>query len=137
MDAKNYLQQVFRLDKKIKRKENKLKWLKSKETALPSEINISGGKSAFSDKTGNIAVRIIDLENEILSEKTRLKTLRTKILYEINAVGDDNLCMLLEMRYLDFRGWKAISAEMGYSVAWVYMEHNRALKRFSEKFIVH
>jgi hypothetical protein len=45
----------------------------------------------------------------------------------LSQVHDTNCLMLLELRYLSFKSWDDIAAEMHYGSRWVHILHSKAL----------
>jgi len=129
MTAKEYLNQAFLLDRKIKAKERQLESLKehavyvgpkySDEARVPSSV-----KSALEEAV----MRMIELEEYISLEISNLVRLRQEIAQAIREVNNPEYETLLEMRYLSFMKWDEISVRLGYGSNYVFQIHRKALE---------
>ena len=70
---------------------------------------------------------IVALENEINDDIDRLVDLKRDVIKTISKVQDTNCLTLLELRYLSFKSWDDIAAEMNYTSRWVHIMHSKAL----------
>ena len=137
MNAKEYLQQAYRIDVKIKDKNLELENLRELSTSVSSPtITDNGGasKSTKPDKVGRIVGRIVDLEREIKSEINRYFDLKSEINEKINLVADETLQSLLFKRYILCQSWKYIAVDMGYTYRHTLLLHSNALKEFSKTY---
>lgn len=50
----------------------------------------------------------------------------------IDQVSNIHCRLVLEKRYLLFQHWEDISADMGYTVRWLQIKHQEALKEAQE-----
>jgi hypothetical protein len=136
MTAKQYLQQAYRLNGFINADRAELVRLR--------ELSVSvGGQdltqdrvqtSITSDKTGNVVMKIMDLESKIKAEIARYVDLQAEIRGRVNAVQCEDLRLLLKKRYLNFEKWEQIAVDMNYAYRWVLALHKRALTAFEEQF---
>ena len=79
------------------------------------------------------ACSIVDLENEIIAEIAELAEIECDIQKAIcELVDDDRYKAVLEMRYLNGYGWRAIGAKLYYGEDWVCRLHGMALQRMKE-----
>lgn len=134
MNAKEYLSQAIWLDQMIDSKLEQLSILKSlsmKVTSSFTKEKISGGSIEVS-KMENTIVKVIDLENEINGDIDRLVDLKRDIQKTINQMDDINQQLLLELRYLNAKGWDDIATQMGYDPRTVFRIHGKALKKFEK-----
>ncbi|MBO6290992.1 MAG: hypothetical protein J6N51_01850 [Selenomonas sp.] len=70
---------------------------------------------------------IIALENEINDDIDHLVDLKRDVMKTLSKVQDTNCLMLLELRYLSFKSWEEIAAEMHYGSRWVHILHSKGL----------
>lgn len=127
--AKRYLQQIRRLDTKINRDVEELHRLKAMTTKITPTLKqdvVSGGGSQ--DKLSEAMAKIIDLEAEINREIARLVDARTAVTATIDKVEDARLHTVLNMRYVQFKTFEQIAADMNYTYRWVCIMHGRALQ---------
>ena len=75
-----------------------------------------------------IIVRLVDLENEIGDDISRLLELKQVIATEIERVDNQTYRTLLELRYLCFKDWSEIAVELNYGRRYVLKVHERAIQ---------
>jgi DNA-directed RNA polymerase specialized sigma subunit len=137
MTAKEYLSQAYRVDRMITSKLQQVQSLRELATRATSTLSDAPhGGSRNNHRMEDIIAKMIDLENEINSDIDRLVDLKRGIVSAIKAVPDPDHQILLELRYLCFRSWGEIAADMHYSKDYVFELHRKALAGlpgFSEK----
>lgn len=129
MTAKEYLQQAFDADRRIKSKERQIEILKSHaEYSTPQFDCMPHGSASCSSALETSALKIVELKNELAKQIDNYLAVRRKVSDVIKAVNNSEYEAVLEMRYLSFMGWKEIMSVMGYSRSYVYELHGRALQ---------
>lgn len=128
MKAKEYLGQAYLLDQRINSQLEQLTALNDLATKCTSMIsdmprNPNRGGSSMAD----MVVKIVDLQEEINRDVDALVDLKMEIIGVIRSVEKKEYRVLLELRYLCFKSWEDIAAEMNYSVRWVHIMISRAL----------
>lgn len=135
MNAKEYLQQAYRLNELIDSNQRELDQLKALSTSI-SAVDFSKervqGSTDSHDKIGNIIAKIIDLNDIINDEIDRFVDLKTDIHNKIMLVPDNTEKLLLKYRYIEFDTWESIAVKLGYTFQWVHVLHKRALKNFEK-----
>ena len=128
MTIKEYLSQAYRLDQRINSKIEQLKrW---QDLAIKATSTLSKTSSCSyenSHKMEDNMVKIIDLKNEINNDIDRLIDLKKDIMALIDAVKNPEYQTLLELRYLCYKKWSQVAAEMGYDLRYIHKLHLRAL----------
>lgn len=136
MNAKEYLNQAYWLNKLIESDIREQGELKRKRVSLesPSLENASsvGGKVVDAKYT-YIVDKIIDLEKKIDEEIDRYIDLKGEIRMAIDKVEDAKMRALLIDRYLNFMKWSKIAKKMAYSEQHIYRLHKEALKLIKVK----
>ncbi len=130
MDAKEYLSRAFVLNRKIRFKEKQLKGLK--ESVPYSGIKYGDVKIDTNMRSSAVeysAIRVVSLSDEIDEDKKELESVMESISRTIKRLGDTNMEIILEMRYLSFMDWDEIISRMGFSERYIFLLHSRALKR--------
>ena len=131
MNAKEYLNQAYRLDQRINSKLEQVLSLRDlTTTATATMSDMPGSSSPNVYRMQDIIAKIIDLENEINADIDQLVDLKRDMVAAIKAVADPECQTLLELRYLCFKSWEQIAVAMGYGVRHVYKLHNSALETF-------
>ena len=128
MTAKEYLSQAFNLDHRINGKLEQvaaLRALATKATSTLSDVPPSGSRNV--QRIEDIICKIVDLENGVNEDIDHLVNLKADIIAIIKAVDHAAYQMLLELRYLCYKTWEQIAAEMGYELRWLHRLHGKAL----------
>lgn len=93
-----------------------------------------GGKGSHSDRVGNYAVRIAELEINTDREIDRLVDLREKILKIVSSLDDDVERIVIERRYIMFENNEAIAEKLGYSLRHIVRVHKSALANLEKMY---
>ena len=128
MTAKEYLNRAWNVDQRINSKLHQLDSLKDMATKATSTLGtepVSGTRNV--QRMADTIDNIIALENEINDDIDRLVDLKRDVIKTISKVQDTNCLTLLELRYLSFKSWDDIAAEMNYTSRWVHIMHSKAL----------
>lgn len=128
MTAKEYLSQAYRLDQRIRSKQEQIASLNDLATSctatmsgMPSAHNKGGSRMA--DAVG----KIIDLENSIAADMEALVALKADIIHTINAVECVEYRLILEKRYISGKSWPEIAVDLGYKMRHLYKLHDEAI----------
>ena len=73
-------------------------------------------------------IKYLELEAELKKDLMYLVELHLMIVRMIREVGDMELRMILELRYLSYKKWEQIAEEMNCGLANVYRLHRAALE---------
>lgn len=133
MNAKQYLKQAYKLNEKIKDKQERLDDLKEMSTSTGaidySKDKIQSSPSQDAPFTRQV-MQIIELEEELQKDIDRLKNLKVEINRAVESVDDVDGSIVLSKRYILMKTWEQISDEMGYSVSQLHRIHDKAIKIF-------
>ena len=128
MTAKEYLCQAYRLDQRIRSKQEQIASLNDLAadcsatlTGMPRNPNRGGSRIA------DAVLKIIDLENEIAKDMERLVELKAEIITTIKAVECIEYQLILEKRYISDKSWPEIAVDLGYKMRHLYKLHDEAL----------
>lgn len=133
--AKRYLQRIKHCDSCINTKLEERQRLWDKMTKITPTLKqdvVSG--SGSQDDLSDAMAKLIDLEAEINREIDCYGDARKAVTRTIGKVGDMKLQDVLNMRYVQFKTFEQIAAEMNYTYRWVCIMHGRALQEV-EKII--
>lgn len=128
MNAKEYLNQAYRLDQRINSKIAQIAALNELATNCSSAVtgmphNPQRSQSPMADAV----CKIIDLQNEINRDIDRLLELKREIITVIKAVNNPEYQTLLELRYLCYKSWEQIAVEMNYGIDNVFKLYRKSL----------
>lgn len=137
MTAKEYLQQLQRLDVVIKQKINEKEELQRKAGTIGAvdyskeKIDIAhSGEAAFEKITDHIC----DIEKEINSEIDCFVDKKHEIINQIQGLGSASFIDLLFKRYVQFKKFEQIALEMNFTYRYVLELHGRALQNFETSY---
>lgn len=136
MTAKEYLQQIEKLDIKIHQKESELECLR--ETAGGAAAirydkdNVQ--VSACGDMLERNVIRLVELEQKILDDKIKMAELRDKIIDQIHALDDKRYIRILYLRYVKYERFEKIALDMSYDYVYLRELHGGALDLFEQKY---
>lgn len=127
-EVKKYLNQAYKLDKRLQRERRNLEKLRSSAEYRSPSFD-GGGGSGGGDKIAESVSRIMEKEKRV-RELTDIYTRKyIEIENVIHSVGDDVLEEVLELRYLHYMKWEDIAEKMHYSLVHIYRLHGIALQK--------
>ena len=127
---REYWEKAERLRRRIKRKINEIHVLRQRAEGMNgSGINdMPRTTSPDHSKMECTMYKIMALEQEIQETQAEYDALLADMEKHIKAVDDTDYRDLLCKRYLEFKAWDTIAAEMFISKRQAYYIHNKALK---------
>lgn len=131
MTAKEYLMQVFHINRRIDSKLEQLTRLR--EAATKATVAMSGmprGGGTTRQPMADCIVKLVDLEIEITREIDMLVDVKAAARIAINAMADPEQQLVLELRYLCQKSWEEVSDSLGFGLSNVYRIHDLALNNF-------
>lgn len=132
MTAKEYLQQAYIIDRKIKLDTEKLEAARSALYGKTVRYDRDGSKLVpQGNGTENAVLRVLELEERLDKEIDRLTEKRQEIEQAVNAIPDEVQREVLTRRYLLYQKWEVIAKEMNYSERHIRRLHGHALKNMS------
>lgn len=135
MTAKEYLQQAYIIDRRIKLDTEKLAAAHAALYGKTVRYDSDGFKPVPRvNGTENAVLRIMELEERLNREIDELTEKRQEIEQAVNAVPDEVQREILTRRYLLYQKWEVIAEEMCYSERRIFQIHGNALKNISVNF---
>lgn len=130
MTAKEYLQQAYIIDRRIKLDTEKLAAARSALYGKTARYDSDGSKSVpRGNGTERAVLRVLELEERLDREIDELTYKRQEIEQAVNAVPDEVQREVLTRRYLLYQKWEVIAEEMCYSMQHIFRLHSFALKK--------
>lgn len=129
MTAKEYLGQAYWLDQRINSKLSMVMSLREtaiKTTSVMHDDVVSHTRNVHSMQ--DVIVKIIEIERELDADIDQLIDLKHEIIDVIGQISDPPAQVVLEYRYVCYRQWKDIAAELGMHIRNVYRLHDRGLQ---------
>lgn len=135
MRAKEYLQQLKRLDTVINQKKMELRDLRIMAQGL-SSIDYSKDRvqtsSAGDAQFVKILNNIVDLDEEINFEINRFIEKKHEIINKIISMENAKYIEILYKRYVELKHLEAIAVEMNYTYQYTRELHGYALQEFEK-----
>lgn len=132
MTVKEYLQQAYRIDRKIQLDTEKLAAARSALYGKTARYDSDGSKPVpCGNGTENAVLRVMELEERLNREIDELTEKRQEIEQVVNAVPDEVQREVLTRRYLLYQKWEVIAEEMNFSERHIRRLHGYALKNMS------
>ena len=135
MAAKEYLQQIYHIDQKIKRLQKQRDNIRADLYSIGSpsgRMDLDKVQSSLSgDKELKLIAKVDELERGIIYELDALIDAKTRITRQIEALEDERYKTLLFERYVLLNRWEQIAVNMNYRIKWIYDLHGAALTAFA------
>ena len=134
MTTKEYLKQIYRLDRRIELDRRKIEKLRAVLDYKPPSGGSGSGSSA--DRIPDTLAKIIEYEEQAERLTKRYIEVYMEVETAIAAVSDPVLREVLERRYLLYQKWEEIADAMHYTPRRIYQLHGRALQKISLNFTI-
>lgn len=132
--AKEYLKQVETLDAKIQQKKIELDSLKGNAIGLGAfDYSKEKVQTSESESLSVKVAKYVDFESEIHEDIERFTELKHKVIGQIHMLDDPKYINVLFKKYIEYKGLKEISKELGYSYDHIRRVHGWALLEFQRK----
>jgi hypothetical protein len=129
MLLKEYMKQVFRLERLIAAEREQLSKLEEDIDSIGSlEMKIKVQTSKIGDPTAEAAALTSDLFILYSDDVARLLKLKQEITALINKLTDPRYKLILTERYINLKNWFDIAADNSYSWRNVHYLHSNALR---------
>ena len=128
MNAKEFQQQGYKLNERIASKFERLEQLRTKAEKTTQVLSGMPRGTSNNDRIAEIVAQMYDIENASLQEIKDLLAINADIMAAIKAVRDPRYKVLLESRYILFKGWKEISSDLDCSISTALRWHDEALR---------
>lgn len=135
MTAKEHLQQVYMIQRKIDRLEAQREDIRAALYGLksPSDIpDVRVQTSLTGDKMLELVAKVDGIERDLVDEITRLVDKKLSITNEIEKVPNESYKQLLFDRYIMCKRWEQIALDRDKSVRTIFKMHGRALDLFNK-----
>ena len=132
MKAKEYLKQIWWIDKEINYKREQREMIRAKAEGVSSPQISDMPKGGQQQDPASLIVKLADLDNYINEQTGRLISLKADVIKQIDKITDQRSRLILTCRYLQMRKWEDIEKDMHYEHTYMMVLHNRALRLFEE-----
>ncbi len=138
MTAKEYLQQIRKLDIQIRNKKKELEVIQNQMTGVSSisyeKKEPTTSKSTLSPQE-KYYPKYEKYSKSILADIAELVELKQKAIRLIDSIDDADCIDVLYKRYVLMKRWEVIAIEMDFSYPHIHRIHERALNLLNEKMI--
>ena len=122
------------MDSRVQAKYEQVEGLRSLLAKVTSTIKPDSVQSTKShDKLTDTISDIIERERAMNEEIDELLKVKKQAKALIDAVEDDTLHHLLELRYLNFKSWEECAVEMHFTYRHIHRLHSQALRLLEGK----
>lgn len=136
MTAKEFLQQGYKLNTRIKAKQERIEELRTIAEKSTQTLSAMPKGTNTGSRMEEIVSRIDILQREIEDDLFDLLALQASIMAVVREIPEPDSALVLELRYLCYKSWQDIADEMHYEVRQIYRLHGHALSlvRVPENF---
>ena len=128
MTAKEFLQQGYKLNTRIKAKQERIEELRAIAEKSTQTLSAMPKGTNTGSRMEEIVARIDILQREIEDDLFDLLALQASIMRVVREVNEPDAALVLELRYLCFRSWEEIAVVMRYNVRTIYRIHDQAVE---------
>lgn len=127
MRAKDYLNQISKIDRLIENKIAEMEHWKAIATGTTAYSECDRVQSTGSmEKMADAVARYLDMEGEINADIDRLIDKKQEVISTIEQLNVDEYDILHKI-YVQFKTFQEVAAEKGKSYSWVTSKHGRGL----------
>ena len=137
MTAKEYLKQLWCLDRAIDIKSKELEKLKADRgiRQMPDTEERVVGSGYPEDHIADTAIQIVEMQDRVNSLVDRYITLKATITEQIEGMDNQTFKDILICRYILMQTWDDVSKTMKYDVRHCTRLHGRALQAFAKQYM--
>lgn len=132
MNVKKFLESHKEIDDRINLDLEEIAQLRSLAERTTRYISFDCGhrpKGTKSDKVGNYAVKIADLEAKIDRDIDRLVDIREQIVEMAASLDDETERNVIKRHYILHEAWETVAEKLGFSSRHVQRLHRQALEK--------
>lgn len=135
MTAKEYLKQLWLIDKEINSKLSELEYLRTKaENCSSPEMTGMPRSAGGKDKISSVIIKLVELEKYINARMDNLINLRAAIIKQIDGLKNRRSRIILSARYVRLQKWESLEKELAYERSSLMQWHRKALKEFEQTY---
>lgn len=131
MTAKEYLQQVRKIDCLIREKREEIEQINDLLRVHGVSYDKMPSDSHSTDKMQKLILRKIELEDELREKMIDLLAQKRAIMNTVDQLERPEEIEVIYARYFRYKKWEEIAEQMGYDERNIYFIHGRALFHLS------
>ena len=131
MTAKEYLEQIGKLEYKIQRMKERSEYYDQMSYSIPGQDFIRERVQTTPNYDAPFLKWLIkkdEIDREIEKKEEELKNLKAEILLQIESWGNEDYKNVIMLRYLKHWSWSRVAKASYCSIATVYRWHEAALE---------
>ena len=126
--TKTELKQIYHLNREIRMWQRELSRLREKSPIGSPDLSGEPHGSGISDKVGDMATTIADIELIIQGKLAEIQVQRKKVMDYIDGVEDSQMRQIITLRHVNCMKWNEIADEVGGNEDSVRKAYCRYLK---------
>lgn len=134
MSTKEYLQQIYVMDRRIRRLKARREKLRAEMYSVKSPAGSMSADRVQTTTTGDNMLRLIarvdEIEKDIIAQLEEYEERKQSICRQIDRMPEGKEKDVIHSRYVLFHKWERIAVDLDVSVRYVYMLHGKALQTF-------
>lgn len=134
MSTKEYLQQIYVMDRRIRRLKARREKLRAEMYSVKSPAGSMSADRVQTTTTGDNMLRLIarvdEIEKDIIAQLEEYEERKQSICRQIDRMPEGKEKDVIHSRYILFHKWERIAVDLDVSVRYVYMLHGKALQTF-------
>lgn len=127
--TKEELKQIYYLNHEVKMWQRELERLQCKSLVKGQEITGMPFLTGTSDKVGDMASTMVDIERIIQGKLAEIQVQRRKILEYIDSIDDSFLRQITFLRNVSCMSWGQIATELDSTIDCVKQKYSRHFKK--------
>lgn len=133
LDVKQYLGSLRVLDARIDQRIKQLDELKNRRSFISAaEYLRAASREAGVGRNGGAFDMLTDLQAEISDEILQFERQRNDIIGKIQSLNDHKFMQVLYKRYVEYKPFEQIAAELGYARSHTLLLHRNAIAAMEE-----
>lgn len=137
MTVKEYLYQIWNLDREIEIKYRALEAARAQIGVMPRQADPDAVShpDGISDPTFKYVEKVMKLEAQLNKKIDLLITLKSRIIRQIDEMDNRTYRNILTCRYVLMQTWDEVAESVGYERRQCIRLHGRALQEFDRKYL--
>ena len=137
MTVKEYLYQIWNLDREIEIKYRALEAARAQIGVMPRQVDPDAVShpDGISDPTFRYIEKVMKLEAQLNKKIDKLIALKSRIISQIDGMDNRTYRNILTCRYVLMMKWDEVADAVGYDIRHCTKLHGKALQEFARKYL--
>lgn len=138
VNAKEYLSEIKHQDKALKKKIERLEYLKGKTLKTTLVLGNDGGSGIHKkDTLEDDIIDYLEYEQEIEREMDTLEEFKLQVSEQLDKLEKTEETMVLFYRYVELLDWRQVASKVGCSIRTCHELNTRGLENFRQTVSLH